>query len=199
MILWILILGSWVGVLLLILHDATKDDGEQGSVISTATKNSKIALKTLVLTGSALAVQVLLYARKLRSAYRNTTWRHTLRKQAATQNLPVSIDPIPQGSLVREGAQLAPEPKKSRWGRDHRTPISARELESVIAEAVKTSNPSCKDFIGVVVEQTKPKSRAAANWSLRGIKFGKADRGIANAALATCVQRMQQDFWLAEK
>jgi hypothetical protein len=198
MILRIFILGSWVGILLLILHDATKDD-EQGSVISTATKNSKIALKKLALTGSALAVQVLLYVRKLRSAYRNTTWRHTLPKQAATQDVPVSIDLVPQGSLVREGAQLAPEPKKGWWRRDHRTPISARELESAIAEAVKTSNPSCKDFIGVVVEQTKPKSRAAANWSLRGIKFGKADRGIASAALTACVQRMQQDFWLAEK
>jgi hypothetical protein len=51
----------------------------------------------------------------------------------------------------------------------------------------------------VVLEQTKPKSRREVNWRLRGVKFGQADRNIASKALTSTIERMQREFYLAER
>jgi hypothetical protein len=67
-----------------------------------------------------------------------------------------------------------------------------------MANAVKKAEPACESFAGVIVEPTTSKSRFDANWVLRGVKFGRADREKANKALATIVERMQRDFRLSE-
>jgi len=51
----------------------------------------------------------------------------------------------------------------------------------------------------VIVQQTTPKSRVNANWALRGVRFGTADRAKVNEAMATIVERMQREFWLSEQ
>jgi hypothetical protein len=67
-----------------------------------------------------------------------------------------------------------------------------------ISEAIKAT-PDCEAFVGVIVEKTKSKSRLDANWSIRGIKFGKAPKEAVNQALTGIVQRLQQDFTLSER
>jgi hypothetical protein len=68
-----------------------------------------------------------------------------------------------------------------------------------ITEAVKKAAPECETFVGVVLQQTKPRSRRDVNWQLRGIKFGQADRKMASEALTSIIERMQREFYLTER
>jgi|ERR1700722_1266756 hypothetical protein len=79
-----------------------------------------------------------------------------------------------------------------------REQIKCTTLESAIATAVKTSDPSCEAFIGVFVERASPKSRAETNWTLKGIKFGKAEREPCNAALSVIIERLKREFEISD-
>ena len=67
-----------------------------------------------------------------------------------------------------------------------------------ISEAVKKAAPGCEEFVGVMVQQDRPKSHLDPNWVIRGVKFGKADRKVVDEALATVVERMQREFLLSD-
>lgn len=79
-----------------------------------------------------------------------------------------------------------------------REPIKCATLEAAIATAVKSSDPSCEAFIGVFVERAAPKSRADTNWTLKGIKFGKAEREPCNAAISVIVERLKREFEISD-
>jgi hypothetical protein len=81
---------------------------------------------------------------------------------------------------------------------DDRDPISLATLETAIGGTVRRSGPGCEAFVGVIVQRTTPKSHFGANWALRGIRFGKADRDEASVAITTIVERMQREFWLSD-
>jgi hypothetical protein len=81
---------------------------------------------------------------------------------------------------------------------DNRQSISRTDLQSAITDAVKQSDPDCEAFIDVIIEHAEPKSKFDANWALRGIKFGRSDRGKAAQAIAVIVARMQREFRLSE-
>jgi hypothetical protein len=66
----------------------------------------------------------------------------------------------------------------------------------VITDAVKKSDPQCEPFVGVLIEHHAPRSRDDTNWAIKGIRFGKADRGKCSAALAVVVDKMQGAFEL---
>jgi hypothetical protein len=80
---------------------------------------------------------------------------------------------------------------------DDRVLLSSASLESAITEAVKAES-DCEAFVGVFVKQEEPKSRVEANWSIRGVKFGRADRDKSSKVLASIVERMQRAFRLSE-
>jgi hypothetical protein len=52
-----------------------------------------------------------------------------------------------------------------------------------------------RPFIGVIVQRA---SSLEANWTIKGVKYGRANRDMANAALATIVERMQHEFGLSD-
>jgi hypothetical protein len=81
---------------------------------------------------------------------------------------------------------------------DDRDLILLANLETAIAGTVRRSAPGCEAFVGVIVQRTTPKSPFGANWALRGIRFGKADRRKADVAITTIVERMQREFWLSD-
>jgi hypothetical protein len=81
---------------------------------------------------------------------------------------------------------------------DDRISISRERLESAITQAVKKAEPGCEAFAGVIVQRETPKSRFDANWAIRGVRFGRADRDKSSKALATTVEWMQRAFSLAE-
>jgi hypothetical protein len=73
------------------------------------------------------------------------------------------------------------------------------ELQAAIVAAVREADPACEAFVGVVIERIDRDPDAMANWTIKGVKFGKADRAKASPILATIVERMQQKFDLSRK
>jgi hypothetical protein len=81
---------------------------------------------------------------------------------------------------------------------DDQNLITRTTLESAIVGAARKAAPDCESLVGVVVQRTTPKSRFDANWALRGVKFGKANREETNEAMAVIVERMQREFRLSD-
>jgi hypothetical protein len=81
---------------------------------------------------------------------------------------------------------------------EKRSSISRERLQSAITEAVKEADPKCQGFVGVIVQREMAKAHLDANWSIKGIRFGNADRDMCGSALTTIVERMQREFSLAE-
>jgi hypothetical protein len=73
-----------------------------------------------------------------------------------------------------------------------------RPSEMVITQAVRNGVPDCEAFVGVIVERTSPKSQLDANWALRGVKFGRTDRGKVSQALAIIIKTLQSDYDLSK-
>jgi hypothetical protein len=187
MLVWVLIVACWVGLLLLILHDTTKED-IQGSALSVASTS----LKNLFSQARACANKAAPAAQRL------IAMGSSAGKGANT------IPPfLPTGTA--RNAQLATieqrpiAPSKNKWwSKDRRASITPAELESTIAEAVRKTAPGCEDFIGVIVHYRSPKMNLDPNWAVRGVKFGKADRKIVDGALNTVVEQMQREFRLVD-
>jgi hypothetical protein len=81
---------------------------------------------------------------------------------------------------------------------DNLDSISREALQEAITVGVKRADPSCAPFIGVIVQRAIAASSLEANWTIRGVKYGRANRDKANAALATIVERMQHEFSLSD-
>ena len=78
-----------------------------------------------------------------------------------------------------------------------RAPISRPALEDEIAKAVKTDE-ACEGFSGVIVESAYERTDCGANWRIKGIRFGTADRSKVASIVAAVVERMQQDYELSD-
>jgi hypothetical protein len=179
---WILVLSPWVGFIVLILYDATKGDSD-GGAIAVAAKNFK-----------AFIERTTLMARMLWKAQSSTVSQASSPTVAHGSS---SSEPIRQPSLVEQMPAAAPKKKSRR--KDGRVLATIPDLELAITEAVKQAAPECETFVGVVLQKMKPRSRRDANWQLRGIKFGQADRKIASEALAGTIERMQRGFYIGER
>ena len=75
--------------------------------------------------------------------------------------------------------------------------MTTPQLEMAIS-AVQRTAPGYEDFVGVIVQRTPLKSPLDPNRAIQGAKFGKADRRVADIALAAIVKRMQREFRLGE-
>jgi hypothetical protein len=82
---------------------------------------------------------------------------------------------------------------------DDRRLISRADLQSAITEAVKQYDSDCEAMVDVIVERALPRSRLDANWAIKGIRFGRADRQKAGEAITVIVTRMQGEFTLSEQ
>ena len=168
-----------------------------------APKKSSAAPKEVVARGWELIHWAALKAQQLRETLGGTISQNNVSKppaviETAVEIISSSSEPIRQGELpVIDHARAAPPKKK--WWRDDRVPIARAKLELAIAEAVKEAAPGCEAFVGVIIQHSTPRSRFDANWALRGVRFGKADRETVNKALATIVERMQREFRLSEE
>jgi hypothetical protein len=80
----------------------------------------------------------------------------------------------------------------------NRTPITRAALEQAIAEAVRSGSPECGALIGIVVERIVPNTPGGANWAVKGIRFGKADRDSCAAAISKFVADRQLDFEVSD-
>jgi hypothetical protein len=57
---------------------------------------------------------------------------------------------------------------------------------------------ACGEFVGVIVERSRAQSKLDANWTIKGIKFGRADRDKTGQVVAAVVERMQLLYNLSD-
>ena len=81
----------------------------------------------------------------------------------------------------------------------HRKRVSRETLEMTITAAVKKSDPQCEPFVGVLIEHLAPKSPEDANWAIKGIRFGRAERAKCSAVLTIVVNKMRGKFELQQE
>lgn len=79
-----------------------------------------------------------------------------------------------------------------------RTSIPRAALELIIADAVRASDPHCGPFVGIIVERIVPNSPDGANWAIKGVKYGKADRERCDAATSDFVRKGLREFEISD-
>jgi CspA family cold shock protein len=99
---------------------------------------------------------------------------------------------IPAGTT--QNARYEMSPKNAERPEGKRTSITQTALEAALAEAVRAHDTQCEGLIGIIVERVSPASPAGANWSVKGVKYGKAERDRCDAALSVCLEEMQREF-----
>jgi hypothetical protein len=75
-----------------------------------------------------------------------------------------------------------------------REPIEPRALELAITSAVKTFASVASHSLASSFEQSTPRSPDDTNCTIKGVKFGKAEREPYNAALSVVVERLKREF-----
>jgi CspA family cold shock protein len=95
---------------------------------------------------------------------------------------------------MSQDARCSMSLKKIDNAKVKRTPITRAALELAITETIRANDSQCQGLVGVIVERVVPKLPGDANWAVKGIKYGKADRDRCSAALSDCVKQGQQEF-----
>jgi hypothetical protein len=89
-------------------------------------------------------------------------------------------------------------PKERKQLARKRTSITRAALELTIADVVRRSDPHCKPLVGVIVERVVPKSPDEANWVVKGVKYGKADRERCGAAMSNFLKEGLRKFEISD-
>jgi hypothetical protein len=97
-----------------------------------------------------------------------------------------------------EIAQSNMNQKKTEEPIKKRTWITRAALESALAENVRGSDPKCEGLIEIIVERAVPVSPDGANWAVKGVKYGKAEREVCNAAISKVVEEGQREFEVSD-
>lgn len=84
-----------------------------------------------------------------------------------------------------------PSAKKRTW-------IARAALESALAETVRGSDSRCEGLIEIIVERVVPGSPDGANWAVKGVKYGKAEREPCSAAISKFVEESQSEFEVSD-
>ncbi len=79
-----------------------------------------------------------------------------------------------------------------------RTWIARAALESALAETVRESDSRCEGLIEIIVERVVPGSPDGANWAVKGVKYGKAEREPCSAAISKFVEESQSEFEVSD-
>jgi hypothetical protein len=205
MLVWIVIATCWAGLLLLILHDVTKD-AAGSSAVSVASRNAAFAAAK--------------GWRRLRRLWRRYATSRKIKREATLEadhkaipeaepkvepktdpKTTLEADPseaAAQAILATASLQATEPSKKTWWRRDQRAQITPAELEHTITEAIRKTAPECGSFVGVIVHHKKPKQSRDPNWAVRGVKYGKADRRLVEETLADIVKQLQKEFRLTD-
>jgi len=88
--------------------------------------------------------------------------------------------------------------KKTEHPTKKRTWIARAALESALTENVRGSDPQCEGLIEIIVERVVPASPDGANWAVKGVKYGKTDREVCNAAISKFVEEGQREFEVSD-
>ena len=79
-----------------------------------------------------------------------------------------------------------------------RVPITRAALELALTEAVRKNGPECSALVGVIVERVVPRSPGDANWAIKGIKYGRAERDRCRASVSKCAKEAQSEYEISD-
>jgi CspA family cold shock protein len=99
---------------------------------------------------------------------------------------------------VAQNSRCEMSPKSTEQVEGKRTPITQAALEAALAEAVRAHDTKCEGLVGIIVERVSPASPGGTNWSVKGVKYGKAERDRCDVALSVCVEEMQREFEVSD-
>ncbi|SRR5713101_1501146 len=111
---------------------------------------------------------------------------------------PNSISPemvpemVPETAPETAGCNMSKE--VTEQSNKKRTWITRAALEQALAETVRGSDPQCEGLIGIIVERVVAAPSDGANWAVKGVKYGKAERERCSAAISKCVEDSQREF-----
>jgi CspA family cold shock protein len=127
--------------------------------------------------------------------------------KAAARNLRVSrramkdkLRPIQNGATQGARLELNQEVDQAdvEQLKRKRTLISRAALETAIADAARGSSPECEGLIGIFVEQVVSILPGEANWAVKGVKYGKAERSRCSAAISNFVDERRREFEVSD-
>ncbi len=82
--------------------------------------------------------------------------------------------------------------------KQRRKPIARLALDEALTQVHKTSHPECEAFVRVIVKRIAPASPGEANWVVKGVKYGTANRELCDAALPKSVDERLSEFELSD-
>jgi hypothetical protein len=88
--------------------------------------------------------------------------------------------------------------KKKSSDQPPRQSVTRAALQQSLAEAVRAAHPEFEHFMAVIVERVAPAASGGANWALKGVKYGKADRHRSGMVLSYCVEEAQLTFEISD-
>jgi cold shock CspA family protein len=125
--------------------------------------------------------------------------------RAAAKNLqingPAEDDSGHNLNLAEMGPEIARRnmsQKDTEQSAKKRTWIARAALESALAETVRGSDSRCEGLIEIIVERVVPGSPDGANWAVKGVKYGKAEREPCSAAISKFVKESQSEFEVSD-
>jgi cold shock CspA family protein len=80
-----------------------------------------------------------------------------------------------------------------------RKPMVRAALEQSLADAVRAVAPECQAFVGVIIERVVPETPGGANWAVKGVRYGRADRDRCEAALGMSLHEKQLEYTLSDE
>jgi len=125
--------------------------------------------------------------------------------KAAAKNLHIARamedEPDHNLDLAKTGPEIVrcnKSQKKMEQPIKKRTWIARAALESALAENVRESDPQCEGLVEIIVERVVPASPDGANWAVKGVRYGKAEREVCSAAISKVVEEGQREFEVSD-
>ena len=100
---------------------------------------------------------------------------------------------------VQDVTQENTESAREKPDKIDRKPMARADLEQSLADAVRSIAPQCQAFVGVIIERVVPQTADGANWVVKGVRYGRADRDQCEAALGMSLREKQLEYLLSDE
>jgi CspA family cold shock protein len=112
---------------------------------------------------------------------------------------PKEVNGVSHGFQGAQRIDVAGEKPGKKPDKPIRKPIIRAALEQALADAVRVVAPECEAFVGVIIERVIPETPAGANWAVKGVRYGRADRDRCEAALGMSLHEKQLEYTLSDE
>lgn len=111
---------------------------------------------------------------------------------------PLSIDLAQSMNEDDRTERSLMKPKTPPDVTDDRVSVFRSVLEQNLGDAIRDRDPECGALVGIIVEPATSDAAYGANWAIKGVKYGRADRDRCSAVIASCVLDLRSKFQVSE-